>query len=673
MRIITIGISASIVLAVGLVAQQAETSSAVPRQVRVSNVFHPANGLAPSPVESVTLSIYREQDGGTALWSETQNVSVDPEGRYTALLGATLPDGVPADLFASGEPRWLGVRFNRPGEVEQPRVQLVSVPYALKAADAETLGGKPASAYVLAPSGGGATTDSAVASTAGSAELKKNPTTPKITSTGSMNSLTKFTDNSGDIGNSIAVDNGSSIAIAGQEAVGSGHAGQTYGFDLYVNGANPVAFIDAYGNPGTASLFLQGRGSAAYNQQLSVNSGGLFSITPQSTGLPALSIFQNGALTMGTTSPWSGAKLQLHAGTNQNLAIGGPLGLSTGVTLHSFNDAVTANEGIELRGEPIVFNVGNVGVHNPTPAYALDVTGDINLTGILRYQNSPVLRFQPSSPNIGLGSLALQNNTSGSNNTAIGYNSLFDNMGGSYNTAVGASANSSNTGGSYNTSVGGSALFNSTGSDNTAIGYAALTNNSGGSSNIAIGFNAALNVSGGNSNNIHIGSVGVSGDSGVIRIGTPGTQTSFFAAGIAGVNVSGAAVVVDASTGQLGIAASSRRYKEDIHDMGEASRGLMKLRPVTFRYKKPLPDGSKPIQYGLIAEEVAEVYPDLVVRSADGQIETVKYQVLTPMLLNEVQRQEGEISAQREQIQMLQQQISDLKAAMISVAAANEK
>jgi chromosome segregation ATPase len=92
--------------------------------------------------------------------------------------------------------------------------------------------------------------------------------------------------------------------------------------------------------------------------------------------------------------------------------------------------------------------------------------------------------------------------------------------------------------------------------------------------------------------------------------------------------------------------------------MGEASRGLMRLRPVTFRYKNPFADGSKPIQYGLIAEEVAEVYPDLVARSADGQIETVKYQVLDSMLLNEVQHQQTEISSQRNELSTQREQIN---------------
>jgi hypothetical protein len=121
--------------------------------------------------------------------------------------------------------------------------------------------------------------------------------------------------------------------------------------------------------------------------------------------------------------------------------------------------------------------------------------------------------------------------------------------------------------------------------------------------------------------------------------------------------------VLVTSTGQLGVSLSSRRYKEDIQDMGDTSSGLLRLRPVTFRYKKPLNDGSQPLQYGLIAEEVAVVYPDLVARSADGQIETVKYQVLDSMLVNELQKQYTTISAQEQQIRSLEERLAKLEAA----------
>jgi trimeric autotransporter adhesin len=145
----------------------------------------------------------------------------------------------------------------------------------------------------------------------------------------------------------------------------------------------------------------------------------------------------------------------------------------------------------------------------------------------------------------------------------------------------------------------------------------------------------------------------------VIRIGD--VQTLTFIAGISGVNVSGVPVVVS-STGQLGIAQSSRRFKEDIQDMGEVSSSLMRLRPVTYRYKQPFQDGSKPLDFGLIAEEVAEVYPDLVARSQDGQIQTVMYQKLTPMLLNEVQKLKVELNVERETAKSLKDRVGELEA-----------
>jgi hypothetical protein len=278
--------------------------------------------------------------------------------------------------------------------------------------------------------------------------------------------------------------------------------------------------------------------------------------------------------------------------------------------------------------------------------------------------------------NTAIGLIALGFTTTGEENTAAGSFALALNTTGSYNTATGDGALLANTTGIENTATGEGALGdNTTGNDNTAVGVGALEVNTTGSNNIAVGYNAAANVSGGNSNNIHIGSVGASADNGVIRIGgntalgDPATQTAFYASGIGNATVSGVPVLVNTSTGQLGVATSSRRFKEDIHDMADASDGLMRLRPVTFRYKQPFDDGTKPIQYGLIAEEVAEVYPDLVARSADGQIETVKYQVLDPMLLNEVQkqnqraqRQDETIRQQRDQVSQQQEQIRKLEA-----------
>jgi Chaperone of endosialidase len=241
--------------------------------------------------------------------------------------------------------------------------------------------------------------------------------------------------------------------------------------------------------------------------------------------------------------------------------------------------------------------------------------------------------------NTALGSGALLANTDGANNSAVGFHALAANTHGGYNAALGWGALASNT----------------TGGTNVAIGWDALDSNTTGDGNIAIGPGAAQYVTTGD-NNIEIGNLGSSSDNHVIRIGDLVTQTSFFAAGIRGIttgNNDAIPVVID-SSGQLGTVNSSERFKEDIQDMGDSSRAILQLRPVTFRYRQPFNDGSKPIQYGLIAEEVAKVFPDLVARSADGQIESLKYQVLDSLLLNELQRQEAAIRDLEERIAQLE-------------------
>src|SRR5262249_47370554 len=161
--------------------------------------------------------------------------------------------------------------------------------------------------------------------------------------------------------------------------------------------------------------------------------------------------------------------------------------------------------------------------------------------------------------------------------------------------------------------------------------------NATGSNNIALGDSAGSNLTVG-SNNIEIGNAGLAAETNAIRIGKQGTQTQTYISGISGIPLSNGVPVVVLSNGPLGVGpiASSARFKRDIHDMGAASNALMKLRPVTFRYKND-PEGIK--QYGLVAEEVARIYPELVSYGADGKVETVRYLTLTTMLLNELQKQ----------------------------------
>ncbi len=261
--------------------------------------------------------------------------------------------------------------------------------------------------------------------------------------------------------------------------------------------------------------------------------------------------------------------------------------------------------------------------------------------------------------NTASGYTALTNNTTGNGNTATGSVALFSNTTGSYNMASGNGALSSNTTGNANTATGLEALSsNTTGSLNTASGNQALYNNTTGGNNIAVGFQAALNAPNGNSNSIYIGSEGTALDSSAtIRIGTEGTQTSAYIAGISGAGVAGGAAVYVNSNGQLGTVLSSRRFKEQITDMGDSSSKLFQLRPVNFFYKPQFDDGSHLLQYGLTAEEVAKVYPEMVAYDKDGQILTVKYQMLAPMLLNELQKQNAQL-----QNQDLQLQNQDLQA-----------
>ena len=259
--------------------------------------------------------------------------------------------------------------------------------------------------------------------------------------------------------------------------------------------------------------------------------------------------------------------------------------------------------------------------------------------------------------NTASGAFTLKSNTIGRNNTASGDSALVSNTTGSDNTANGAYTLNYNSLGAANTASGISALYtNTTGNTNTAVGVNALLSNTTGSSNIALGYRAGSNLTTG-SGNIAIGHEGVAGESSTIRIGA--SQTRTFLAGVRGKTVGGGSAVVINSSGQLGTVVSSARYKQDIQDMGQQSAKLQQLRPVTFHYTAD-PQGAK--QYGLIAEEVAQVYPELVVYGEEGQIESVQYHQLISMLLNEVQHHQQQMEARTQQFTRQSQELAELKA-----------
>jgi hypothetical protein len=231
------------------------------------------------------------------------------------------------------------------------------------------------------------------------------------------------------------------------------------------------------------------------------------------------------------------------------------------------------------------------------------------------------------------GADALIENTTGFNNTANGFSALFFNDTGSDNTANGLQALLNNTTGLNNTANGEAALrSNTTGSNNTADGFQALQNNTGGS-NIGLGASAGINLTTGSSN-IEIGNAGVAGESAKIRIGTKPAQKATFIAGISGVTVANGVGVIINPQGQLGTVVSSERYKDEIKQMDKASEAILALKPVTFRYKHELDPEGIP-QFGLVAEQVEKVNPDLVARDDQGKAYTVRYEAVNAMLLNE--------------------------------------
>jgi trimeric autotransporter adhesin len=298
-------------------------------------------------------------------------------------------------------------------------------------------------------------------------------------------------------------------------------------------------------------------------------------------------------------------------------------------TAGSFNTAVGVGT--------LLFNVGdqsmNQGVQNTAigaAALLLNTSGSFNTA---------------------VGVTSLSNNTVASRNTAVGYNALSSNVDGHENTAIGVDALSENSTGTANTANGFQALqSNATGDTNVAIGYQALDNNTTGGANVAIGYAAGDNLTTGDGN-VCIGEsvYGVAGESNTTRIRNIYSSVA-----------SGRQVYVD-SDDKIGTLSSSRRYKEEIKQMDKASEAVLSLKPVTFRYKKEV-DPTRCLSFGLIAEEVAEVNPYLVTCNAKGAPETVRYEAVNAMLLNEFLKEHKRVQELEATVVQQQQQIDALVA-----------
>ena len=380
-------------------------------------------------------------------------------------------------------------------------------------------------------------------------------------------------------------------------------------------------------------------------------------------GAQAVSPAPDGGYPGGNTAEGQAALLNLTTGTF-NTAVGF-LSLRSD-TEGQFNTAVGAGALLANVGDPS----SSTGVENTATGAGALLS---NTTGFLNTATGAFALFSNTdgARNNAVGAMALASNVTGIFNNAVGSFSLSANTNGVSNNAFGDESLSSNTSGDHNTAIGDRALNQNTGDNNTACGNVALFNNTG-SNNTAMGNLAGSSLTFGD-NNIDIGYnvFGVAGESNTIRIGNTDI-TDTFIGGISGTTVaSGAAVLVD-SSGHLGTVTSSKRFKEEVRPMNKTSEAIFSLEPVTFRYKKDIDPAGKS-QFGLVAEEVEKVNPDLVVHDKDGKPYSVRYDQVNAMLLNEFLKEHRKVEELTKQFQAAnaqhQKQIEALTAGLQKVSA----
>jgi len=367
----------------------AATPGAVPHLIKFSGVINPKtnpqiaqitqtkeneNGKSPLPaVVDVTFSLYQLQEGGSALWSESQQVQLDSQGHYSVLLGATMPEGLPLDLFTSGEALWLGVQAQAPGATEQPRVLLVAVPYALKAADADTLGGKPASAYLSVdnqsptPQGAGlaAAASAAAGSGSGKGEAEKKQRSTSISGSGTANYVPLWLDNNGTLGNSVFYQ-----ASNGNMGLGTTSPQQV----LQVNGANEILSTGTGAGykfrmrDGTTDSVWYGSGNVS--RFFRTDLGDIIGITNNGNGAanvgigtiaPAQVLHVNGANEILSTGTGAGFKFQMRDGKTTSVWYGS--GNVARFWRSDYGDIIG------------ITSAGRVGIGTTSPAATLEVNG----------------------------------------------------------------------------------------------------------------------------------------------------------------------------------------------------------------------------------------------------------------------------------------------------------
>jgi trimeric autotransporter adhesin len=659
-----------------LLGQQTTTSSAaaVPQLVNFSGTAIDAKGNVVSGIMGITLSLYKEQYEGAPLWTETQNVTADVKGNYTVQLGASKSGELPLELFSTGEAHWLGVRIN--GDEEQPRVLLLSVPYALKAADAQTLGGFPASAFALASAA-----NPSSANPAHTSVKMKSATIASVGGTGTADYIPLWTSSTA-LGNSALYQLGTKVGL---------------------NTKTPATALDVTGKVNVSGGFDLGGKNFAFGSYSKFN---------------AFLGFAGNATMTGTGDTATGFEVLLNNTTGSNNTASGFEALlfnTTGSENAAFGDDALQGNGsgsfnTGMGGHALQFN--STGTDNTGTGYQALYANSVGTDNTANGYHA--LYFNKASQNTAVGSQALYNNTSGSYSTTLGYQALFSNTTGVNNTASGyqalystttaafntatgyqalysnaaASANTaigyqalfSNISGVASTAIGTDALYYNTGSSNTATGFEALYGNTTGDHNTAMGSDALQDNTTGNENTA-VGEGALHDNTTGSNLTCVGYECSVSSASLSNATALGAHAVIGQSnslvlggTGQWGVRVgigtaepsniltvgrglghpvsdswetySSRRWKTNIQTLPDALSKVERLRGVSYNLK----DSGKH-EIGVIAEEVGQVVPEVVSYEANGRdARGVDYSRLTALLIEAVKEQHKEISALRAQL-----------------------
>ncbi len=613
-----------------LLASPDMAQAAPPQTLSYQGVMTNSGGTPITGTQTVVFSLYSVASGGAASWTETKTVSV-ANGLFSVTLGDTTPITVP---FSS--PLYLGVKVGADAEMV-PRQPLAASAYAFEATGMDGAGVR------------------------GPITARGGPPQANLTST--------------------------FVGVSAGAAV-------TSGFNNAAFGAGALAFNDVGNNNAAIGVgALQNNTSGIANTALGTDALYRNVLGYYNTAIGHRALY--GYTSDNNTAIGYDAGYEIFGGQfangNNNIFIGSKAGsVLDQFTFHSSNILIGHNG---VASDTLTTRIGTqgtqtrafmAGVRGATPALGnalpvgIDAAGQMGTTFSIpgSYVSGPITAVAGSGGTaigISAGNAGV---ASGGLNTAVGYQALAAVTSGEWNSTVGYRAGGSVQTGNRNAAIGVGALeANTTGSNNTALGTRALWVATG-NNNIGVGNDAGTNIVAGN-DNIFIGNSGLNGDTASIRIGANGVHTKAYISGVRGVTTAGAAIPVMVDTvGQLGTVSSSRRVKSDIEDMGDASSVLAQLRPVSFRYTSQV-DGAR--QYGLIAEEVADVAPDLVARTADGGVETVFYQHLTPMLLNEVQKQQRklvaqandmqrqaeELAGQRDKVATLERELAEIKKMLL--------